>query len=128
MSAVGRGASALVVADAPAEVNDQNSTTAPDDRNQGSEYAQLQNQTPLRTTELIDNFPAGDIMECPKPKGTTRLYFQNVNGVKSAQDCQDFRMKNHLLRQHEVDCFGFIEPNLAANALTTTAKCSITCV
>ena len=51
-------------------------------------------------------------MKTPKPRNTTRLYAQNINGIQISPHGGDLHEICQHIEKHEIDNFGLIEHNL----------------
>jgi hypothetical protein len=90
-----------------------------------------QNQDPLPSEHLIqhtippptENFPFGDLLSSTKPAGAIRLFFQNVNGIRSYNSWAPWANACNSLNDLQVDIFGIAETNLKWNTrLQETAR------
>jgi hypothetical protein len=72
---------------------------------------------------LQRNLPAGDALVTPKPANTTRLFFQNVNGLQLDQKGGKLREISVQMNEMEVDYVGVSEPNINTRSSTVRELC-----
>jgi hypothetical protein len=66
----------------------------------------------LSDSNLKTNVPWGNMLSCPKPKDTFRLYSQNINGLKLDDTGGELSTISDFINTYQCDIVGFLELNL----------------